>query len=308
MERMDIDPRHLRHLLALHRHGTFVKAARSLNLSQPALSVSIARLEDVVGRPLVERAPQGARLTTAGLGLVRHALAVENALGAAQAEMRLGAAGVEGPLRLGGSPLAVVSIIPEVLARLITDGPAFRAEVREAADDALLNSLLSEELDLAISGPDFGATHPGIEAVPLFRTRLVAVMRPGNPLACQAEIDLADLGMALWVLPPRTKGSFRTYVEAQFLSRGLDLPAAMVEADPFAAIAELVRRTDAVTLLSDQIVHLDLVEGRLVSRPLRDAPPPRMFYLRRLAGRPASPLAERFQTVAQVVATTFDRD
>lgn len=304
---MEIDPRHLRHLLALYRHGTFVRAARSLNLSQPALSVSIARLEDVVGRLLVERGPQGARLTPAGLGLVRHAVALENVLGVAQAEMRLGAAGVEGPLRVGGSPLAVVSIIPDVLARLVAEGPPFRAEVREAADDALMKALLSEELDLAIHGPDFDAAPAGIEALPLFRTRLIAVMRPGHPLACQAEIDLADLGGALWVLPPRGKGSFRTYVEAQFLTRALDLPAAMIEADPFAAIAELVRRTDAVTLSSDPIVHQDLVEGRLIGLPLRDAPPPRMFYLRRLAGRPASPLAERFLSVAQTVANAFDR-
>lgn len=303
---MDIDPRHLRHLLALHRHGTFVKAARSLNLSQPALSVSIARLEDIVGRPLVERSPQGTRLTATGLGLARHALAVENVLAAAHAEMQLGAAGVAGPLRIGGSPLAVVSIIPEALARLLATGHLLRAEVREAGDEALLAALLGEELDVVVSGPDFGPSHPAVVARPLFRTRMLLVMRPGHPLATTAELDLAALGGALWVLPPRGKGSFRTHVEAQFLSRGLNLPAALIEADPFAAIVELVRRTDGVTLLSDPIVQRELAEGSLVGRPLRDAPPARMFFLRRLAARPVAPVVEHFVAAMDNIAPSYD--
>lgn len=303
---MDFDPRHLRHLLALHREGTFVAAARSLNLSQPALSVSIARLEDIVGRALVDRAPQGARLTAAGLALVRHARALESVLSAAQSEMRLGMAGVDGPLRIGGSPLAVMSIIPDVLARLSEAGRPFRAEVREAGDDALRDALLGEDLDVIVSGPDFGPPNPAIQTKPLFRTRVILVMRPGHPLASAARIDLAALGDLLWILPPRVEGGFRSYLEAQLLSRGMALPAALIEADPFSAIVELVRRTDGVTLLSDPIVQRELSEGSLVGRLLHDAPPPRTFFLRRLAGRLGSPLIERFVSTTAAVALSYD--
>lgn len=303
---MDLDPRHLRHLLALHREGTFVAAARSLNLSQPALSVSIARLEDIVGRALVSRGPQGARLTAAGLGLVRHALALENVLSAAQTELRLGIAGVDGPLRVGGSPLAVVSIIPEALARLSGNGCPFRAEVREDGDAALREALLGEQLDVIISGPDFGQPDPAIAAQPLFRTRMILVMRPDHPLASAARIDLAALGDQLWILPPKKRGGFRTYLEAQFLTRGMGLPAALIEADPFSAIVELVRRTNGMTLLSDPIVQRELDEGSLVGRLLDDAPPPRTFSLRRPAGRPGTPLLERFVSAATAVARAYD--
>jgi DNA-binding transcriptional LysR family regulator len=234
-------------------------------------------------------------------------LALESVLATARDEMRLGAGGVEGPLRVGGSPLAVVSIIPDALARLAREAGRLRVEVREAAEEALLAALIGQELDLVVSGPDWGPAHPEVLSKPLFRTRMILVTRPGHPLARDPEADLARLGSALWVLPPPGKGSFRTHVEAQFLSRGLSFPSLLIEADPFAAIIELVRRTDGVTLLSDPIVQRELAEGAVVGRPLRGAPPPRTFHLRRLAARPLSGLAERFVRALEATAPAYDQ-
>jgi DNA-binding transcriptional LysR family regulator len=52
---MEIDPKLLRYLLAITRSGSFGRAAAMLGVWQPALSVTIARLEDVVGAPVMER-------------------------------------------------------------------------------------------------------------------------------------------------------------------------------------------------------------------------------------------------------------
>jgi LysR family pca operon transcriptional activator len=70
---MELSPLQLRYLLAISRAGSFVKAAERLNISQPALSVAISRLEDVVGARLPERGRHGAQLTVAGSVLIRHA-------------------------------------------------------------------------------------------------------------------------------------------------------------------------------------------------------------------------------------------
>ncbi len=56
---MDIDIRLIRHVLMLARHRNFARAAEQLHLSQPALSRSIARLEETLGVALFDRTRDG---------------------------------------------------------------------------------------------------------------------------------------------------------------------------------------------------------------------------------------------------------
>src|SRR5690242_13497579 len=91
----------LQHFVLIAGHGTFTEAARQAHLSQPALSASIARLEDFVGARLFHRGAGGTRLSAAGEALLpraRAALAavaegkraVGEVLGLAAGEVRLG--------------------------------------------------------------------------------------------------------------------------------------------------------------------------------------------------------------------------
>ena len=58
-ERMDLELRHHRHALALAEHRNFLRAARALEISQPALSRSIQELERRMGATLFSRARGG---------------------------------------------------------------------------------------------------------------------------------------------------------------------------------------------------------------------------------------------------------
>jgi DNA-binding transcriptional LysR family regulator len=62
--------RHLRYLVAVAEAGTFTRAAEQLFIAQPTLSQQIARLEQLVGAPLLVRGRDGVRLTTAGAVLL----------------------------------------------------------------------------------------------------------------------------------------------------------------------------------------------------------------------------------------------
>ena len=63
---MNITLRQLRYFDALAQHGHFGRAAEACSVSQPALSVQIKDLEDVLGSTLFERMPRQVRLTTLG--------------------------------------------------------------------------------------------------------------------------------------------------------------------------------------------------------------------------------------------------
>ena len=71
MKRVTI--KHLRYFVALARHGHFSRAADACAISQPALSVQVKELEDILGAALVERGPRQIRLTGIGQTLAARA-------------------------------------------------------------------------------------------------------------------------------------------------------------------------------------------------------------------------------------------
>lgn len=73
-----IDRYLLRYFLAVVDAGTFSRAATQVNVTQPTLSVGIAKLERLVGAPLFHRTSQRVHLTEAGSRLVAHAQRIEN--------------------------------------------------------------------------------------------------------------------------------------------------------------------------------------------------------------------------------------
>jgi DNA-binding transcriptional LysR family regulator len=301
---MEIEPRQLLHLLAIARSGSFVRAAEALNVSQPALSASISRLEDVVGLRLLERGRHGAHLNPAGAALARHAESLEFILRNARAEALAAANGVAGPLSIGGTPLATNSIIPAILARLTREAAPIAVNVTEGINDELIELLERHEIDFAIGPIARGPSSPRVEEILLFRTRLVVVVRAGHRLAAAGAISLADLSDELWILPPQ--GKFRAHVEALLATAGLPMPANSIQASPFGVLKELLRLTDGLTLLSDQIVRPELATGSLIAIPLREPVAVRSFGLQLLKDQPMNSLAARFKDLAIELGPQFD--
>src|ERR1700740_1858291 len=66
MDASDLELRHIRYFVATSEALSFTRAARQLNVSQPALSHSIFQLEERLGNKLFERSVKGIRLTPAG--------------------------------------------------------------------------------------------------------------------------------------------------------------------------------------------------------------------------------------------------
>ncbi|QEL27022.1 LysR family transcriptional regulator (plasmid) [Bosea sp. F3-2] len=306
---MDISPRQLAHLLAIHRTGSLLRAAERLGVAQPSLSVSIARLEDVTGHALVERGRHGAKLTPAGLTLLRHAESLEAVLRTAGEEMQNVHVGIAGPLTVGGTPLSASSIIPDILSSLCREHPAMACNVIEGSDDDLLAGLLTHRIDVVISTisghGSSGREREDVANEPLFGAGVAAVVRQGHPLAGEGELSLLDHKNALWVMPPEGS-TFTTLVEALFTTAGLTFPTRIVRAAPFGVLKEIVRRTDGITILSHQIVRSELEDGSLVALPLREQPARRVFGLRTLKQRPTSALARRFIEIAREKAAHYD--
>ena len=159
---MNITLRQLRYFDALAQHGHFGRAAEACNVSQPALSVQIKDLEDVLGSTLFERMPRQVRLTTLGREfLVRSQeilRSVEELGELAQAAQE----NLVGQLRIGVIPTIAPYLLPSIVDQLSHQFCGVEIHVRETMTSTLLKELGEGRIDshvgpcLACAGIDIG--------------------------------------------------------------------------------------------------------------------------------------------------------
>lgn len=177
----------LQHLVALAEHGSFVRAAQAVHLSQPAFSRSIEALEQALDARLVDRAYRAAHFTPAGdraLARARALLADAQSLRDEVQQLQ----GLEaGSLRVGLGPFAAGMLGRTALAELLRRHPkiAVHAEMADAA--TLCERLRRRELELFVAD-----TRDCVQQSLLAITLLPAApvdffVRAGHPLVALAE-------------------------------------------------------------------------------------------------------------------------
>ena len=146
---MPVTLRQLRYFQALVEHGSFSRAAESVHVSQPALSLQIRELEASLGGPVVERESRGIQLTRLGreaheqtLRILDETLLLET----------MGKRFEEGPLRFAVGVLSTLApyLLPGLLDRLRDSSPRVELNVMEASGQDLVAHLLAGRLDAAI--------------------------------------------------------------------------------------------------------------------------------------------------------------
>ncbi|KTT73062.1 LysR family transcriptional regulator [Sphingomonas endophytica] len=139
-----IDRYHLRYFLAVVDTGNFSRAAAACNVSQPTLSVGIAKLEKSLGRPLFARTNRRVAMTDAGADLLAHARTIE--AGFAAAERAVAGAAVARTLRLG-----VLSTTPRRWIERFLSTQADRIEIVEGNERELRARLGRGRIDAALT-------------------------------------------------------------------------------------------------------------------------------------------------------------
>ncbi|MEO0637057.1 MAG: LysR family transcriptional regulator [Pseudomonadota bacterium] len=143
----------LRAFLMVVRSGGVVRAARSLNLTQPAVTARIRGLEQTIGTPLFDRSSGGAKLTKRGELLLQYAHKLEALTDQIERDV-VDPAGIEGHLRIGASETIAQSWLPEFISVLYTSFPKLQIDLNVDVSVNLRNALLAGEVDLAfLLGP-----------------------------------------------------------------------------------------------------------------------------------------------------------
>ncbi|WP_293460587.1 LysR family transcriptional regulator [Phenylobacterium sp.] len=253
----------MRQVLAIHRHGSFVKAADDIGVAQPTLSKSISRLEDELGIKLFDRTGSGAKVTPMGALLVGRAETIIAEAERLARDIELVAAGQIGEARIGIGP-ALRWFLPPFAEALTTRWPSLRLHLNVDMRDRLLADLKAGALDLVITARtlEFGSDYVHTE---ILREPVVAAASPDHPLAQLDHVTVAEF--LRYPNAGASEPSILTAPGAQGADPGIQQESLVVCNDD--TTLKLLASRGLVTLLSNQkLVQAELDSGELVRLPL----------------------------------------
>jgi DNA-binding transcriptional LysR family regulator len=185
---MTINLHHLRLFAAVAEHGSFTKAAGSLNLSQPAISKSLNELERQLNIGLIDRTGKSVKLTDAGRTLYARARELFGVERAAEQELRELRGLKRGLLRIAASTTIATYMLPAVLGRFHLRHPKVRIQTTSANTRSVLRMLLEFRVDVAlVEGP---VSHPRVNVRPWREDELVVIAPPDHELLGRRPVDV----------------------------------------------------------------------------------------------------------------------
>lgn len=282
--------RQLDHFLAVLEHGSILKASQRLNLSQPALSKSIASLEEYYGVPLFKRLPRGVKPTAFALALDRHARRILADFDTTRRLLGTLAAGSSGTVTFGTGS-SFVAAVGETIAEFSADLPGVDFTVVTDHANHLRNALLGNQIDFFVGMCNHLVGDDAFEIEPVFIDRFVGVCSKDHPFA-NRHVTVDEVRTADWIVPELEEAG-RTALEAYFIDRAGMVPRFRIVTNSDLIVRRFVAAGRMLTVLPEantrtdqfaQFARFDL-DGFLFERQVG---------IVRRANMVSSPLLDRF--------------
>lgn len=226
-------PRHLklgelRVFVAVLEHRSFRKASAVLHLTQPAVTKSIAGLEQMLGVTLFDRFGHGVEPTVHALTFAPRAIAIFEELRRAAQDLERVSAGIEGSLRVGITEMPAIPFLPVAINRMIDVAPKIFVSIVEDGHPGLMDRLRKRDIEVAILRLSLVEPGDDTHITRLFDERLCVVASKTHPLALRKQVSWPELLAQRWVLPP-ADCYFYEHVHDVLASAGLAMPHQVVE-------------------------------------------------------------------------------
>jgi LysR family transcriptional regulator, transcriptional activator of the cysJI operon len=172
------------------RHLSFSRAAEELLLTQPAVTQQIKALEDQFGVPLFDRGGGRISLTPGGIALLPFAEKMKQLSEQAVAAVGDASGQPAGELHLGASQTIAQYLLPHLVATFLKIHPNSSVTMRSGNSDAMLEALVTGEIQLAlIEGPE---QRKDLHIEPFMEDHMVLAVPAGHDWA-DHELEIGDL-------------------------------------------------------------------------------------------------------------------
>ena len=189
----------LKYVVALAQERHFGRAAQKCFVTQPTLSLALAKLEDELGVRLFERNKNEVLVTPMGAGIVEQARRVLDEVGKITALAKGAQDQLSGALRLGVIPTIGPYLLPELVPLLRKSAPGMPLMIEENFTGSLVPMLRDGEIDAALIALPF--TVPGVRTRVLYEEPFSVVVPEGHEWARKKRVRPDELsGESLLVL------------------------------------------------------------------------------------------------------------
>lgn len=297
---MNITLRQLKVFEKVARRLSFTRAAEELYLTQPAVSMQIKQLEEMVGLALFERLGKKIYLTEAGREMYRLCRTITAQLNEAE-QILEELKGTEG----GSLVVSVASTVHYFAIRLLADFcklyPNVRVSLKVTNRKGLLEQLEENTTDIVLMGQP--PENQDLSAEAFMENPLVIIASPAHPLARKSAISLHDLKGETFLMREQGSGT-RSSAERFFAEKQIPLSASM-EMNTNSAIKQGVEVGLGLGIVSIHTVEQELKDKRLVVLNVESFPIIRQWYLVHRAGKRLSAIAHAFEDFVRSEAKRY---
>lgn len=282
----------VRYFITLCKTLNFTKAAEICNVTQPAFTRAIQKLEAEFGGPLLYRERNLTQLTELGRNVRPHLEAMLEGAQAASAMAK--AARSSGPvsLKIGLGPGIGANVVAGAVRAVAQRLPVVSIHFEEAGPAALVESMLTDRLDCALL-PEFCDLPERLNRWLLYTDQAVAVLPPQHPLTDKNAVTGNDVQQET-ILVGAYCGGF-----AGRLAEATGTPLQLQHCHGAAAqLLDLIAAGLGMALLSDRL----RIAPPITTRPFHEPQLRRKVLLTAVAGRPHNPAAASFVKLCRAQA------
>lgn len=290
---MKLDERHLIQLAAVVKSGSVTEGAALLGLTQPAVSRTLALLEQRVGEPLFVKGKRPVQPTPLGRALADHGQAMLSASRKASSLVDGFHKGSTGMVRVGGTPFFMDALIAGMIAEFQNARPDIRVEQSYGYLPELRAAMEADRIDLAICPIDILEEGSGMRFQVVLPGRNVVACRATHPLLMHRKLEPKRLLDFPWIAPP-TGSPLYADLHSLALSLGATEIKVRYSGGSLTSAINYMKASDALTILPHSVVFAYRSEKAITALPVDIPHPERALGLLRRAEGLRTPAVDAF--------------
>ncbi|MBO0903354.1 LysR family transcriptional regulator [Jiella sonneratiae] len=270
---MSISLKQIRYFVAAAETGRISRAAVELNVSQSAVTTAIQQLEAVLGAPLLERTPQGVRVTIEGGRFLPQARQILSAVAEAIRRPHMTGDRVAGRVRVGVTYTVAGYFLPPLLTRFSASFPGVTLDLFEAPRTVLEQAIGDGAIDVAVMLVSNLENREDIASEILKRSPRRLWLSPDHPLTRANRVGLGDIEPHPYLM--LTVDEARVTAMRYWSHAGLE-PRVIFRTASVEAVRSMVASGVGVTILSDLVYRPWSLDGQRIETRVIDEGVPSM--------------------------------
>lgn len=282
--------RQLQIFLIAAENNSFAVAAQTLHLSQPAVSLQMKRLSEMLEITLFERDRRNVKLTAAGNSLLQHARRIHQYLNEASEDLQSLKNAEQGTVNIG-MVTTTQYFGPKLIEAFCKKHPGIKLDISIANRKNIIEKIEANQIDLAIMGRT--PSRLDVSADEFYQHPYVLIAPPNHPLSKQQNIRADELSNEQFLTRELGSGT-RMIMDNYFFRNNLPLPS-LSQFNSNEAIKQAVMANMGLAFISSHTIEFEKKSGLISVLNVQSMPAMRSWLIVNRSDKHLSPAARAFK-------------